>query len=329
MVTTIMINLWNLAHFPSQIFVMGVMSMNNPFTNHTEQQNIRSANKNHHANMVAIPSNLFFNSPYGHGSGISSLAHNTTQNKVPAQLFVPFTFIPFVKKDAKKHALKFIDTEYGLTIEPCLSSMNNNQKKIETLEKAILRIRQDIIDTSKNVFADEVKKRCTFWCENYPELANHAIIVQGNSCNIFDWFSEIYDDNWGKFMQVTSTIFLSPMVLHKSWIFELKSQVESKYNFVIVKIDSFDSPRCADFVRMISHKNIKNMVEKWYSKNLNKFGLKLLTKKPKMENEMFVQSIVVNHPTFDTNFTTSCIYIVKTKGETLSEPGGLNDDYIT
>ena len=177
-----------------------------------------------------------------------------------------------MKKDAKKHALKFIDTEYGLTIEPCLSSMNNNQKKIETLEKAILRIRQDIIDTSKNVFADEVKKRCTFWCENDLELANHAIIVQGNSCNIFDWFSEIYNDNWGKFMQVTSTIFLSPMVLHKSWIFELKSQVESKYNFVIVKIDSFDSPRCADFVRMISHKNIKNMVEKWYSKYLKKSG---------------------------------------------------------
>ena len=117
------------------------------------------------------------------------------------------------------------------------------------------------------------------------------------------------------------------MVLHKSWIFELKSQVESKYNFVIVKIDSLDSPRCAYFVQMISHKNIKNMVEKWYSKYLKKFWLKLLTKKPKMENEMFVQSIVVNHPTFDTNFTTSCDYIVKTKGETLLEPGGLNDDY--
>jgi hypothetical protein len=69
------------------------------------------------------------------------------------------------------------------------------------------------------------------------------------------------------------------------------------------------------------------MVEKWYSKYLNKFGLKLLMKNPKMENEMFVQSIVVNHPTFDTNFTTSCVYIVKTKGETLLEPGGLNDDY--
>ena len=58
-----MINLWISAHPPLQIFVMGVMSINGPFTNHTEQQNIRSANKNHHANMVAVPSNLFFNSP--------------------------------------------------------------------------------------------------------------------------------------------------------------------------------------------------------------------------------------------------------------------------
>jgi hypothetical protein len=97
--------------------------------------------------------------------------------------------------------------------------MNNNQKKIETLEKAILRIRQDIIDMSKKVFADEVKKRCTIWCENDLEQANHAIIEHGNSCNIFDWFSEIYNGKWGKFMQVTFTIFLSPMVFHKSWIF--------------------------------------------------------------------------------------------------------------
>jgi hypothetical protein len=55
-----------------------------------------------------------------------------------------------------------------------------------------------------------------------------------------------------------------------------------------VKIDSFESPRYADFVQMISHRNIKNMVEKWYRKYLKKNGLKLLTKKPKMENEMFV-----------------------------------------
>jgi hypothetical protein len=80
---------------------------------------------------MPIPSNFFFNSPYGHGSGISSLTNNTTQNKVPAQLFVPFTFILFVKKDAKKHASKFINTEYGLMVKPCLSSMNNNQKRLK------------------------------------------------------------------------------------------------------------------------------------------------------------------------------------------------------
>ena len=31
---------WVNAHFPSQIFVKGVMSLNRPFTNQTEQQNI-------------------------------------------------------------------------------------------------------------------------------------------------------------------------------------------------------------------------------------------------------------------------------------------------
>jgi hypothetical protein len=57
-------------------------------------------------------------------------------------------------------------------------------------------------------------------------------------------------------MRVTSTIFLSPVVLHKSWIVVLKNQVGSKYHIAIVKIDLIDTPRCADFVRMISHRNI-------------------------------------------------------------------------
>ena len=78
-------------------------------------------------------------------------------NNVPAQFFVPFTIVPFDKKDAKKNAERYIDTEFGITIEPSHSSMNNDQKKIDVLAASMLRIREDVISTAKSVFANEVK----------------------------------------------------------------------------------------------------------------------------------------------------------------------------
>ncbi len=91
-----------------------------------------------------------------------------------------------------------------------------------------------------------------------------------------------------------------------------------------MKIDTFDSPRCADFVRMISHKNMKNMVEKCYGKYLIKFGRKLLTKKPKQKGLVY-QSFCINHPIFDAIFIHLNVYIVKTTGSFKCFPASHDD----
>ena len=159
---------------------------------------------------------------------VAFLLYQTRQPRTISHLsFFYLSQLYHLKKGWKKQLSKYIDTEYGLTIEPSLSSINNDQKNIEILEKAILRIRQDIIDTAKKVFAGEIKKHCTYWFDNDFDVSNHAIVQHGNICNIFDHLSEKYDDNWEMFMHVTLSIYLSPVVLHKSWISELKNQIET------------------------------------------------------------------------------------------------------
>ena len=135
----------------------------------------------------------------------------------------------------------------------------------------MLRIREYGINTAKSFFANEVKKHCSRWFYNDLNVGHQSIVQQGNSYTIFNHFSKKYDDDWKTFMKVTPTIFLYPVLLHKLRISLLKNQVESKYRIAIVKIELFDTPRCAYFEPMISHKNIKNMVEKWYSTCLTKF----------------------------------------------------------
>jgi hypothetical protein len=107
--------------------------------------------------MVSVPSNSSNISSYGFVSGTSSLSNTITQNNVPPQVLLHFTIVSFDEKDAKKFALKYIDTEYGLTIESRLSSINNNQKKIDTLAEAMLGIRDYVINMAKSVFANETK----------------------------------------------------------------------------------------------------------------------------------------------------------------------------
>jgi len=231
---------------------------------------------------------------------------------VPPHVIIPLTIIPFEKKDAEGQAFTFIDTEYSLTIAPSLSSANSNSSKIDILSKALLAIRDDVINTAKIVFANEVKKRCSNQCDSFLDPGLNAIIRQGKSRTIFHHLSEKYGTNYVDFVRFTSTIFLSPLILDKAWITTLKVTIENKYRFTFAKIEAYDSARCESTVRMIAHKNIKNRVDKWYSNFLAKYGCKLLTKKPK-GMELIVATIIINHPSFDGLLPSSHIYIVKTK----------------
>ena len=257
-------------------------------------------------NTISAPANSIFTADF------SSVTNNTNQNKLPPHVIIPLTIIPFEKKAAERQASTFIDTEYGLTIAPSLTSANSNSSKIDILSKALLSIRDDVINTAKKEFAIEVKKRCSNQCDSFLDPGFNAIIHHGNSRTIFHHLSEKYGNNCVDFVRFTSTIFLSPLILDKAWITTLKVTIENKYRFTFAKIEAYDSPRCENTIRMIAHKNIKNTVDKWYSNFLAKYGCKLLTKKPK-GIECIVATIAINHPKFDGLLPSSYIYLVKAK----------------
>jgi len=248
-------------------------------------------------------------------SDISSITHNTNQNNVAQHVIIPLTIIPFSKKETKNKAIKYVDTEYGLIIAPNLPSIIHHLK-IDHLSNKMTEIREDVIQTGKKVFSQDVQHRLL----NSPLIQQHhgaelsSISSRGNSRSIFQYLSEKYGtpEDIVHFVQITSPIFLSPVILHKGWINKLKTTIEAKYRFTISRIDDYDTTRCENFVRTIAHKNIKDTVEKWYNNILIKYGYKLLTKKPKGDKPLIAE-IVVNHPSFDNLFPSSLIYIVKTK----------------
>jgi len=155
--------------------------------------------------------------------------------------------IPFVKKNAYSQAYKYFDTEYGLTILPSLSSMKSPQIKIDHLSNKIKDIRDDVINSAKKVYDNEVINRInkSLYSQQQSDLIDPrlvAIISQGNSCNIFNYFSEHFGTDYVQFVTVTAPFFLSPIILHKGWITKLKAFIEAKYRFTIAKIESYDTP---------------------------------------------------------------------------------------
>ena len=211
--------------------------------------------------------------------------------------------------------MKYVDTEYGHLIAPNLSSIPQ-PLKIDHLSNKMSEIREDVIQSGKKTYAQDVQYRASNFHiikqENDARL--DSIISQGNSRTIFKYFSDksANTNDYVEFVKITSPIFLSPVILHKGWIINLKRLIEGKYQFTIARIVGYDTPRCENFVRMIAHKNIKDTVEKWYNNILIRYGYKLLTKKPKGD-KCIVSQIVINHPAIDNRFQSSHIYIVKTK----------------
>jgi protein-disulfide isomerase len=106
-------------------------------------------------------------------SEMSSITHNTNQNHVAPLVILPLTFISFAKKDTKKQAIKYVDTEYGHTIAPNLSSIPQLQK-IDHLSNKMSEIREDVIQSGKKTYAQDVQYRAS----------NFHIIKQDNDARL-------------------------------------------------------------------------------------------------------------------------------------------------
>jgi hypothetical protein len=92
----------------------------------------------------------------------------------------------------------------------------------------------------------------------------------------------------------------------------VRSKAEFTLQFTIVKDLKYDAERNYDFAHTISQKHEKDLMMKLYKRFLNKFDMKLLTKKPK-SRVLLVDGgeICINHETFDKELKRSTASLLR------------------
>jgi hypothetical protein len=147
---------------------------------------------------------------------------------------------------------------------------------------AMANSRKLLKNTAQQIYEDEVKKCCY---ESFTREGGENLIIFGkNVKEIYRSYKELHDIDWRAMMRETLPIFLLPAILNKTWILQVRKKVEHTLNFSIVKDMNYDEDRCYDFANTISQKHVKDLATKLYKSYLHKFGIKLLTKMPKMES---------------------------------------------
>jgi hypothetical protein len=64
---------------------------------------------------------------------------------------VPYTIIPFEKKDIQRHAERFKDTEYAHVLFPALVVRTDRNERVETLMTAMLDNRKSVKNMAHNI----------------------------------------------------------------------------------------------------------------------------------------------------------------------------------
>ncbi len=128
---------------------------------------------------------------------------------------------------------------------------------------------------------------------------------------IFKYYKKRHGMDWKSMMIETSTIFLSLAILNKTWISKVRLKAEFTLQFTIMKDLKYDAERSYDFAHTISQKHVKDLMTKLYKRLLDKFDMKLLTKKPK-RGVLPVDGgeIRINHETFDKDLKRTYVYCV-------------------
>jgi hypothetical protein len=88
------------------------------------------------------------------------------------------------------------------------------------------------------------------------------MIFGKNVKEIFRFYKELHDMDWKAMMRETSPIFLSPAILNKTWILQVRKKVEQPLNFCIVKDMNYDGEGCYDFPQTILQKHVKDLATK-------------------------------------------------------------------
>ncbi len=77
-------------------------------------------------------------------------------------------------------------------------------------------------------------------------------------------------------MRETLPIFLSPAILNKFWMIQVKKIAEEKLQFCIVRDLEYDGAKCYDFAHTILQKHVMDLKSKMYKRYLENFWYEII-----------------------------------------------------
>jgi hypothetical protein len=163
------------------------------------------------------------------------------------------------------------------------------------------------------MYEEEVKRRF-FDLSDKKQIdvqVDNYLTVDDSIKSIFRYYEEQHCTDWKSMMRETSPIFLSPAILNKSWMIQVKKTAKDQLQFCIVRDLEYDGAKCYDFAHTILRKHVMDLTSKMYKRYLENFGMKLLTKIPKdgiLPHDD--GQIYINHAKFDISLKATYVYCV-------------------
>ena len=191
-----------------------------------------------------IPSHCFY-----HGSNSISSLSSTTAKEYRK---VPYTIIPFEKKDIQRHAERFKDTEYARVLFPALVVRTNRNERVKTLITAMLDNRKFVKNMAQKIHEEEIKTCCS-----YMNISGEVEILRmlDSAKALVKYYKERHGVDWKSMMIETSPIFLFLAILNKTWISKVRSKAEFTLQFIIVKDLKYDAEKIMT-LRILFHRNM-------------------------------------------------------------------------
>ncbi len=152
--------------------------------------------------------------------------------------------------------------------------------RIKKLMEVMLENRKFVRKTAQQMYEEEVK-RCFFDLLDKKLIdvqVDNYLTLDNSIKSIFRYYEEQHCMDWKSMMRETSPIFLSPAILNKSWMIQVKKIAKGQLQFCIVRDLEYDGAKCYDFAHTILQKHVMDLTSKLYKRYLEKFGMKLLTK---------------------------------------------------
>jgi hypothetical protein len=245
-----------------------------------------------------------------HGSNSISSLSSTTATPLRT---VSFTMIPFEKKNIQKNAEKFQHTQYACVLLLTLVVHTDPNNRIKKLMEVMLENRKFLKKPAQQMYEEEVKS-CFFDLLDDKQIdvqVDHHLTQDNSIKPIFRYYEEQHSMDRKSMMRETSPIFLSPAILNKFWMIQVRKIAKEKLQFCIVRDLEYDSAKCYDFAHTISQKHVMDLTSKRYKRYLENFCMKLLTKIPKDGNlTQDDEQICINHAKFDISLKATFVYCV-------------------